>query len=409
MSIAGKKPAKIPDDGEAPSLMNPMLPAEDGPRRAALSDLAYELGAASNRLAGRLSPAARDSIGDLVRSMNCYYSNLIEGHDTHPIDIERALRKNFSSDKKKRDLQREAIAHIEVQRLIDSGGISGRSDQAAFALAIHKEFCSRLPEDLLWVTHPETKERVRGVPGALRDRYVQVGDHVAPSPGSLPRFLARWEEAYCFERLDKIGRLIAVGGAHHRFVWIHPFIDGNGRVARLVSHAMLRDMGVGNPLWSVSRGLAREVDTYKALLTAADQPRRGDYDGRGSLSETALADFCEFFLKTCIDQVAFMESLIQPDRLASRIERHAAELVAEKKVHRSAPGLLRAILISGEIDRAAVPRIIGASERTASRVVSELVGLRLLQSETHKAPLRLAFSAAHAEFWLPGLFPAVAR
>jgi Fic family protein len=61
------------------------------------------------------------SIENLVRSMKCYYSNLLEGHDTHPRDIDRALQRNFSSQPKKRALQLEAVAHIEVQKAIDEG------------------------------------------------------------------------------------------------------------------------------------------------------------------------------------------------------------------------------------------------------------------------------------------------
>ena len=55
--------------------------------------------------------------------MNCYYSNLIEGHDTHPIDIERALKNDYSQDAHKRDLQLEAKAHIAVQ----AGSMAGIS------------------------------------------------------------------------------------------------------------------------------------------------------------------------------------------------------------------------------------------------------------------------------------------
>lgn len=57
-----------------------------------------------------------EALADLVRAMNCYCSNLIEGHDTHPIDIERAMRNDYSSDPKKRKLQLEAKAYIAVQK-----------------------------------------------------------------------------------------------------------------------------------------------------------------------------------------------------------------------------------------------------------------------------------------------------
>ena len=70
------------------------------------------------------------ALADLVRAMNCYYSNLIEGHDTHPVDIERALKNDYSADAEKRNLQLEAKAHITVQKWIDEGGLEGRAVDA---------------------------------------------------------------------------------------------------------------------------------------------------------------------------------------------------------------------------------------------------------------------------------------
>jgi len=69
----------------------------------------------------------------------------------------------------------------------------------------------------------------------LRQRDVKVGQHVAVSPGSLPRFLARFAEVY--GGLGRLDSLVSVAAAHHRLLWMHPFLDGNGRVARLMSHA----------------------------------------------------------------------------------------------------------------------------------------------------------------------------
>jgi hypothetical protein len=144
-----------------------------------------------------------------------------------------------------------------------------------------------------------------------------VGSHFAVSPGALHHFLERFEQVY--GSLGKADWLISTAAAHHRLLWMHPFIDGNGRVARLMSHAMLLDVLDTGAVWSVARGLARNVQRYKALLANCDLPRRNDLDGRGSLSEEALAEFTRFFLKVCIDQVDFMESLVQPDRLRTRI------------------------------------------------------------------------------------------
>jgi len=161
---------------------------------------------------------------------------------------------------------------------------------------IHREFCSRLPDELLWVVNPDSGKKIKVVPGMLRDGEVQVGRHLAPLADSLPLFLNRFTEAYAPEKLSKLRQIIAVAASHHRLLWIHPFYDGNGRVTRLFSHAYLRHIGIGNSLWSISRGLARRVEDYKSLLMQADEPRRGDLDGRGSLTAAGLLIFCTFFL-----------------------------------------------------------------------------------------------------------------
>src|SRR5271156_5274535 len=305
------------DRGETVSLMEPLLIAEGSRHRSALTDLALGLAQKSAGFRRSLPESLLASLADLVRAMNCYYSNLIEGHDTHPIEIERALKGDYSKDAKKRDLQLEAKAHIEVQRWIDAGGLKGRATAADAIIDIHRRFCAALPDDLLWVEDPATKEKIKVIPGALRDRDVAVGRHVPVSPGALPRFLERFEAVY--GKLGKTDTIVATAAAHHRLLWIHPFLDGNGRVARLMSHATLLDALDTGGVWSVARGLARNVDAYKAHLAACDQLRRNDLDGRGGLSEENLAEFTKFFLSICIDQVAFMETLMQPDQLRARI------------------------------------------------------------------------------------------
>src|ERR1039458_9963707 len=289
------------DRGEQVSLMEPLLIGEGSRHRGALTDLALELAQKSSGFRRSLPESLLASLADLVRAMNCYYSNLIEGHDTHPIDIERALKNDYSKDTHKRDLQLEAKAHIQVQQWIDSGGLrGGRAFREDGICEIHRRFCDLLPEDLLWVEDPATKERVRVAPGELRQRDVQVGRHVAISPGALPRFLERFENVY--GRLGKTETIIGSAAAHHRLLWMHPFLDGNGRVARLMSHAVLLDTLDTGAVWSVARGLARNVQQYKQLLANCDQTRRNDLDGRGTLSEEALAEFTQFFLTVCIDR-----------------------------------------------------------------------------------------------------------
>lgn len=228
-----------------------LVPAESHPPWPALRDLAFTLATEAAGLAGRLAPATQASVGDLVRGMNCYYSNLIEGHDTRPVDIERALRADFVAEPERRDPQIEAAAHIAVQAAIDTGDLDTDAGPSALAADIHRRFYERLPDSFRWVEEATSGRRVAVLPGRWREDNVQVGRHIVPAPDELAGWMARFDEAVP-ERFGRAERLVAIAAAHHRLVWIHPFADGNGRVARLVSHALLRRAGVGSPLWSVA-------------------------------------------------------------------------------------------------------------------------------------------------------------
>ncbi|MDW3206072.1 MAG: Fic family protein [Alphaproteobacteria bacterium] len=382
--------------------MEPMMP-EQG--RAELEDLAVTLVEKASALAGQVNPLVSRSIGDLVRSMNCYYSNLIEGHDTHPRDIERAMQNDYSADPKKRDLQLEARAHIELQRIIDFDDATWQVASADFVRWLHREFCSRLPEDLLWVENPDTGEKVKVVPGEFRDGDVQVGLHVPPAAESIERFLARFEEVYAPDKLSRLRQVVAVAASHHRLLWIHPFYDGNGRVARMHSHAYLKKIGVGSSLWSVSRGLARRVGDYKRLLMAADNPRQGDLDGRGNLSSKSLHEFCIFFLETCIDQVEFMEEMLKPTELIRRIERYTGDAIHKKDLPKGSYQLLREALHAGEFERGRAAEITGYKERQGRSVLNALLDKGLLVSDTQRGPVRLGFPNEVVDWWFPRLYP----
>lgn len=384
--------------------MEPMLPEA---AVQSLEEPAFTLIAEANQLAGRVHPILQQSVGNLVRSMNCYYSNLIEGHNTHPRDIDRALAEEFSEDREKRNLQREAVAHISVQRMIDEGNDPGVwPTTAAYARWLHREFCERLPDDMLWVDNPDSGERLPIIPGELRRNDVVVGKHIAPAPADLPKFLVRFDKAYGAPPLTTLRQLQAVGAAHHRFLWIHPFLDGNGRVARLMSHALLKRLGIGTSLWSVARGLARQQERYKALLMAADGPREGDRDGRGNLSQRALVEFCSFFLESAIDQVRFMRGLLDPAEMLRRMEIHIEEEVRAKRLPKGSFPVLREAVIAGEVERGIVPVLTGQGERAARMVTSALSDKGMLVAKSHRAPLRLAFPVSAAERWFPLLYPA---
>ena len=127
------------DDDETIGLFEPLMVGEGSPKRAVLNDLALELATISASLKSSLPDSIASALADLIRSMNCYYSNLIEGHHTHPIDIEKAMLDDYSTDPKKRDLQLEAKAHIAVQKWIDEGGLEDRPTSPDMILEISEK------------------------------------------------------------------------------------------------------------------------------------------------------------------------------------------------------------------------------------------------------------------------------
>jgi Fic family protein len=385
------------------SLMEPMLPECNN---KALEDLVFDLVQKTSALESLMHPILQQSIGHLVRSINCYYSNLIEGHDTHPWSIEQALTKQYSNESKERDLQLEAVAHIAVQQMIDEGKAPNvYPTSKEYFVWLHREFCERLPESMLWVENPETHKKVQVIPGEIRNETVCVGQHIPPLPENIALFLHRFERAYDSHSLSKLQRVAAVSAAHHRFLWIHPFNDGNGRVARLMSYAMLKEEGVGSPLWSIARGLARNVQDYKRLLMGADSPREGELDGRGSLSLRRLTEFSLFFLATCCDQVDYMASLFQPNELSRRIKLYVDDEVAANRLPKGSYPILREILLSGEIARKQVQELTAYKERAARKVIAELLTKGLLVSPSPKGALRIGFPSRVVERYFPTLFP----
>jgi Fic family protein len=386
---------------DASHQFEPLLPAPA--KQEALLVKAHDLARSATQLAGL--PVAGELRG-LLRGMNSYYTNRIEGQHTRPLEIEQALARNFSDNRELAARQRLAIAHIEAETAIEqrySGESSGRQLYAAAAVRdIHRELFSRLPpEDLV------TSEGEPVVPGELRQREVQVGRHVAPAHASLPALLERWGQFYGDIRRGEAA-LLALAAAHQRLGWVHPFIDGNGRVMRLHTHAVLAALGYTNGLWSPLRGFARSVDQYYARLADADSPRRGDLDGRGNLSEQGLVAWIDYVLDVCLDQVKFMDGLLDISAMERRI---AACLTFEEQSQRS--GVRREalrplhylFLTGGELERGEFKAMTGLGDRTAVSALSALIRRGLLKSDTPQGKVRFALPLHALRFYFPSLWP----
>lgn len=384
-----------------PHQFEPLLPA--GICLEPLLSQAHDLSRTATTLAGtRVPPELRR----LLRNMNSYYTNRIEGQHTRPHEIDHALRQDFSKDAALAAKQRLAVAHIEAEEALEQHYASAEDAPALFTMeavqSLHRELFGRLPTAELL-----TPEGEAIVPGALRCREVQVGQHVAPSHANVPDFLARWASFYGGVRRGEAA-LVALAAAHQRLGWIHPFIDGNGRVMRLHTHTLLNALGYTGGLWSPLRGFARSTERYYTLLAEADQPRRGDLDGRGNLSEQALAVWIDYVLATCLDQVSFMTRMLDFETLKTRIEAclvFEATVIKQGVRHEALRGLHYLFLSGEEMTRGDFKSMLGLSDRGATDALGALVKRGLLKSDSPQGKVRFGLPQHALRFIFPRLWP----
>jgi Fic family protein len=393
---------------DAPHLFEPLLPQEH--RMGALLEKASDLIREAASLGASAAPGAAVQLRELLRSMNSYYTNRIEGEHTRPSDIERALLKDFSKESDVARRQRLAVSHIQTEitceRLIQAKLDSGEtvvpwlySTQALEWLHLQL-FGGLTPEDLTLADGSLL------TPGQVRTRGVAVGIHEAPNAEALPSFLSRWEEIYGHSRRGEAS-IVALAAAHHRLAWVHPFLDGNGRVARLHTHLALHAQGLTNGLWSPLRGFARSEEKYRGMLKAADEHRRGDLDGRGNLTEAGLIDWISYTLETCIDQVRFMRKLLDVGSMRERIQ--AALIFEESKktgVRKEAALALHYLFsTNSELGRAAFKQMTGLGERVATDLISSLLKNGYLATDSAYGALRFAIPRSALRFYFPDLWP----
>ena len=385
----------------SPTQFEPLLPSDASV--APLLELAHRLIRAATSLDGKLSDASKSALTPLLREMNSYYSNRIEGQHTFPLDIQRALQGTYARDPDRARRQRLALAHIHTEEWAEGmfAGTDWRKLYSAQVVeALHRQLYEQLPEaDRLM------EDGSAVIPGTWRTCDVQVGTHVAPQASAIAAFFRRWEEGYAGLPSGERA-LIGVACAHHRLAWIHPFLDGNGRVTRLHSHLLFHSMGLTSGLWSPMRGLARSQDRYYALLAGADAARAGDLDGRGNLSEAGLLAFARYFLESCLDQVRFMGDILEFAGLRERLQEFLTleSLKLESSLRPEATNALHYVFLAGTLTRGEFKAMTGLASRTADRVLAELLRRQLLLSDTAKGPVRFGIPLWALRFYFPNLW-----
>ncbi|MBK1689676.1 Fic family protein [Rubrivivax gelatinosus] len=395
---------------EAPQHFEPLMPG--ALKLEPLLELAGDLVRESASLGAAAAPAARSELRALLRSMNSYYTNRIEGEHTRPSDIERALQQDYAGDADTARRQRLAVAHIETEQQCEErlDGMLAENRDAVPRWLYSAECVQWLHESLFSGLGEQDLRLADGsllVPGRFRERQVTVGRHEAPLHTALDAFVSRWAQLYGSVRRGEAS-VVAAMASHHRLAWVHPFADGNGRVCRLHTHLVLHAAGLTHGLWSPLRGFARSQVRYKQLLQAADEHRQGDLDGRGNLTEAGFVDWIGYALETCLDQARFMRQMLDVADIQGRID---AALSFEQSARQS--GVRREALrplhylfaTQTELARADFKAMTGLGDRLATGLVSSLIARGFLRSDTPYGKLRFAVPQHALRFYFPNLWP----
>lgn len=365
--------------------LEPVWPSPGFP--ASILRAAESLSFCAGKLTGLLPENTASRIGGLMRVTNSYYSNLIEGQYTEPATLSAQVPRRAA-----KELRELAESHIGVQALLERAVRRLKSTEAPWSVFFAPELVSGVHRRLFAGASADDLRLGDGrlfVPGQLRDtaqRNVLVGDHAAPAWESVTPMLTRLQQVYG-RQPDLTSRILSSLAYHHRLAFVHPFEDGNGRVVRMITHLQLMQLGLASPLWSLSRGLARQQDEYYRRLRAADQSRRGDLDGRGQLTQAGLFEFVEFMLQVCIDQMEYVEQAMNLATLRQRLERVIGlePRFVESGVKQEMAKAIHILLTQGEVSRADFKTFSGLHDRVASDQLRKLIDMGVVEAPTAKS------------------------
>jgi Fic family protein len=282
-------------------------PAYDSPLTNIVMDLQF---LRRMRLGGSTPPQIFFQLKDFFHLLESINSARIEGNRT---TVAEAIEARMEPTPNNTDAIRE-ITNVETaMRFIEEQMSEGAQISKGFILELHK----KVVDGLIREGDP--------TPGAFRAKNVEITNspHVPPDLAILQDYL---EEFFKFinEPLDAKLDLLRVAIAHHRFAWIHPFNNGNGRVVRLLTYAMLISRGFNvrtGRLLNPSAVFCSNRNKYYALLSAAD-----------SGTDETLLSWSNYVLTGLLEEMQKIDKLLSYDFLKEKILKPAVLISLERKI-----------------------------------------------------------------------------
>lgn len=313
-------------------------------------------------LAGAMVPSLDWFIYAFVRK-EAVLSSQIEGTQATLMDL-LTFESDQSADADDADVE-EVCNHLEALRfaraqLADPGGLP-------------------LSMRLLNQTHARLMQGVRGAekqPGEVRRTQNWIGGtrpgkaaFVPPPPQALGEALSALER-YLHAPGTDLPPLIRAGLLHVQFETIHPYLDGNGRIGRLLVTLLLEHWNLlSQPLLYLSLYLKRHRSTYYEKLSAVRT--QGDWEGWTAF----FLEGVETIASEAVGSARELFDLVTTDR--HRALAHAGASVAAVRLFEALPK-------QPIVTAAAVMKLLGVTKPTAGRAIDALVKAGVLTETTGK-------------------------
>lgn len=211
-------------------------------------------------------PAVVDQLRASARVGTIHYSNLIEGNELPLIEAERAARGQLAQDTRAKI---ELVNYVSALDLIDARLASGSLELTpAFLLELHKTTTAGLGREDDPHFKPRHEGRWRDGQAFVIDAITQTVMHEGPPAEEVePRMMGMFEWLGQMAARKEYPRFVIAGVMHYGITEIHPFADGNGRVARLFQVALLMKANLlPGRMFSFERHYAEDRGAYYAAL-----------------------------------------------------------------------------------------------------------------------------------------------
>ncbi len=378
-----------------------------------------------DRLDGRISDGLGHVIRPLFRAAHTHHSLYIEDRPSTLAELSVASAPPVFG--RERDRAADLRASIELLRWLHDGDgralATAEPTSARLISDLHARYYTHLPESERALRVADSGRAVDVNPGAWREEEIRVGTHLGPAPEDIDALMVRWAERFNPLRgANRAERLLLTIAGHHRLLYIHPFRDGNGRVARFALDACLIAIGLdAKGSWTPSRGFARARSRYYDALIAADAERRHATDGRGARSAEGLLRWTRFVLDVIREQVRFIDGLLEPRAMHERVRSAVHATIgtsgapdtsgasgASAPKRASAARLVLSAWELGPLTRGALVEASGVADRSARRIIRELLAIGWLRevagADARTAPVVGGLPLTSAPIVFPNLF-----